>query len=119
MARRTPPKTRSSKQPTKTTTTSRRRRGLKSSKTKRKELFDFTLTSTNFIILGVGLGVILLGFVLMSLGITEKPAVPDGKWNNIWSVSVAPILLVLGYCVLIPYGLLKTFKADTVESEKS
>jgi hypothetical protein len=46
----------------------------------------------------------------MLFGVTDQPAVPDGKWNNFFSVSLAPIILVIGYCVIIPYGIIKTFK---------
>ena len=73
------------------------------------------LTKKNYQILGIGLGVILLGFILMATGITEKPAVPDGKWNNFFAVNVAPILLLIGYCVIIPYGIMKFFRNKTQE----
>lgn len=46
----------------------------------------------------------------MLLGVTDQPALPDGKWNNFFSVSLAPIVLVIGYCVIIPYGIMKSFK---------
>ena len=45
----------------------------------------------------------------MATGISDQPALADGKWNNPLAVSVAPVLLVIGYCVIIPYALLKFF----------
>jgi hypothetical protein len=51
--------------------------------------------------------IVLLGYLLMATGITEEPAIPDGKWNNPLFTVVAPFLLVIGYCVVIPFGLKK------------
>lgn len=73
--------------------------------------WNFPLRRENFVWLGIGLGVILLGYILLSLGITEDAATIEGTWNNSMSVTVAPILLVIGYCVLIPYAILKGLKA--------
>jgi hypothetical protein len=50
---------------------------------------DLRFSRRNYIALGAALAAIVLGFFLLSLG----------------SVTLAPILLVLGYCVLVPYGL--------------
>jgi hypothetical protein len=52
----------------------------------------------------------------MATGITDQPAVESGKWNNVFAVSIGPILLVLGYCFIIPYGIWKFFgKTKSVE----
>lgn len=75
-----------------------------------KVSWNFPLQKQNFIIIGIGLAVILIGYLLMLLGVTDQPALPDGKWNNFFSVSLAPIVLVIGYCVIIPYGIMKSFK---------
>ncbi len=69
--------------------------------------WNFPLEKGNLIIIGVGVGVVLLGYLLMMTGITEQPAIPDGKWNNFWAITVAPLMLLLGYCVIIPFGILK------------
>lgn len=77
----------------------------------------FPFTKQNYIIAAIGLAVILLGYALMATGITEEPAIPNGKWNNPMAVTVAPILLVIGYCVIIPYAILKYFgKTDEPQS---
>jgi hypothetical protein len=47
------------------------------------------LTALNWAVLGVAAGVILAGYVSLAAG----------------STVVAPLLLVLGYCVLIPLGI--------------
>ena len=50
---------------------------------------DLNFGPRNYSALGAALAAILLGFFLLSRG----------------SITAAPILLVLGYCVLVPYGL--------------
>ena len=50
---------------------------------------DLNFGIRNYGALGAALASILLGFLLLSRG----------------SITAAPVLLVLGYCVLIPYGL--------------
>ncbi len=74
-----------------------------------KQKWSFPLGRMNMYYLLAGLGVILLGYALMATGITDDAAVVDGKWNNPLAVTVAPLLLVIGYCVIIPLGLLKKF----------
>jgi hypothetical protein len=48
-----------------------------------------TFGTRNYMALGAALACILIGFGLLARG----------------SITAAPILLVLGYCVLVPYGL--------------
>ena len=77
----------------------------------------FPLEKKNMIWLAVGLGVIILGYILMATGITDEPALAVGTWNNPIAISVAPILLVTGYCVLIPFAILKLFKKEENNQE--
>lgn len=81
-------------------------------KTRANDIFKFPLTKSNFILLAAGLLVIVVGYLLLASGITEEPAVLDGKWNNFFAVTLAPIVLVIGYCVLIPLGIMKVFKKE-------
>jgi hypothetical protein len=76
--------------------------------------WEFPLEKQNLIYFGIGLGVILLGYLLMATGITEDPATVSGKWNNPLAVIVAPVLLILGYCVIIPYSIIKSFRKKEV-----
>lgn len=96
---------------TKTTPQSRQRTVSSASKrtTVKKVQWHLPWTKQNYIIMAIGLGVIILGYILMSTGITEQPALPKGKWNNPFAVVVAPILLVLGYCVILPFGIFKSY----------
>ena len=48
------------------------------------------LGPVNFIILGVAAGLLILGYVIMSAN----------------EITISPLLLILAYVVLIPFGLL-------------
>lgn len=63
-------------------------------KTKKEEVFPFG--RENYLILLAGVVVIALGYLALS-GDTVEGFMP---------LTVAPILLVLGYCVIIPVGIM-------------
>lgn len=71
--------------------------------------FSFPLEKENFMIIGLGIAVLIIGYVLMS----------QNSVDGFMPTIVAPILLVLGYCVIIPYGILKKAKSqsETAETE--
>jgi hypothetical protein len=69
-------------------------KGKQIKKGKRDVIFPFE--RENYIILGVGLLVIVLGYIALSGNSVE----------GFMPLTVAPILLVLGYCVIIPIGIL-------------
>lgn len=56
----------------------------------------FPLEKENYIILGIGLLVIILGYIALS----------GNRVEGFFQLNVAPILLVLGYCVIIPIGIM-------------
>ena len=56
----------------------------------------FPLVRENFLIIGLGLVVIIAGYL----------ALLEGSVEGFLPLVVAPVLLVLGYCVLIPVGIL-------------
>ena len=64
----------------------------------RKSLRDdlLPLGRENFLILGLGLVVIVAGYLAML----------EGSVEGFLPLVAAPILLVLGYCVIIPLGIL-------------
>ncbi|MBX3043873.1 MAG: DUF3098 domain-containing protein [Candidatus Kapabacteria bacterium] len=80
-------------------------------------LWQLPFEKQNYMILLIGLGTILLGYALMATGITEEPAIPNGKWNNPMAVYIAPTLLVIGYCVIIPFGIIKFFGKKEAQAE--
>ena len=67
------------------------------------------LSRTNYLLFLIGLVVIVLGYVALS----RPPA------SNFWSLTVAPILLVVGYCVIIPIAIIIKGKSRDKEKEES
>ena len=67
-------------------------------------------TKLNYEILSVGILCIILGYVALS----QEP------WNGTMPLVVAPILLLLGYCVVIPIGILfqKNTKTEIISTPK-
>ena len=63
-------------------------------------------TKRNYQILGLGLVVIILGYVALS----------QSPWDGTMPLVVAPILLVLGYCVIIPLGILYREKSEAPQA---
>jgi hypothetical protein len=61
------------------------------------EQLDLPFTRKNWAIFAVGLATIVVGYLLLSI----PPA------DGFFSLTLAPILLILGYCVLIPVAILK------------
>jgi len=54
------------------------------------------LEKTNFAIIGLGILVIAVGYLVLA----------NGPIEGFLPLVVAPVLLVLGYCVIIPLGIL-------------
>ena len=66
-------------------------------------LFDgWAFGKTNYIIFSVGLLSLILGYYLMS----------SGSVNSFQSLTLSPILLFLGYIVIIPLALVYRKKID-------
>jgi hypothetical protein len=63
----------------------------------------------NYYLFGAGLLIIILGYIALS----------RGPWNSFWSLTLAPILLVLGYCIVIPVAILYRKKAPKQEEKSS
>jgi len=66
----------------------------------RKEGLPFT--KRNYQILGAALLVIAAGYVALA----QKP------WDGFFPLVIAPILLVAGYCILVPLGILYRSKKE-------
>ena len=61
----------------------------------------------NYIIMLIGVAVIILGYIVMINGDDVSPL----------SITIAPIILIIGYCVVIPFGLIYRRKATTEQGE--
>ena len=71
--------------------------------------WNFPLVKKNLYILLAGLGIVILGFLAMSTGLGDEYALPEGNWNSTLAIVIGPMLLVIAYLVIIPYGILKVF----------
>lgn len=67
---------------------------------------NFSLPSKNVKIIGVGLLVMVLGFVLMLGGGSSDPNVFNPAIFNFRRLTLAPIVIVLGIAAII-YGIMK------------
>lgn len=76
------------------------------SKIHKKTELIFPLEKINYIILGIGLLVIIAGYIALSVPTVEGFA----------PLVLAPILLVLGYCVIIPLGILYKRKEKSAKT---
>ena len=62
-----------------------------------KKLFhSWSFGKINYLLFGIGLCVIMLGYIVMVTGETE----------SLQSVKIAPLILVVGYCIIIPAAIL-------------
>ncbi len=68
-----------------------------------KERFEWPFGPRNYIIFAIGLLVIIVGYISLAAG----------------SITLAPILLVLGYCVLIPISIIVSGKKDVRTAENT
>ena len=66
-------------------------------------------TRTNYIIFGLAIAVLVIGYLFLSIA----PA------DSVQSLTIAPIILVIGYCVLVPLAIFwrKKTPATTEKSE--
>jgi len=74
---------------------------------KKFSTLSIPFTGANYIILATGLLFIVLGYI----------ALGQDPWDGSMPLVVAPILLVAGYCVLIPVGIL--FRKKAVETQEN
>jgi len=80
---------------------------------KNKQRNQFTLfkalpfVKMNYLLFGAGLLVLVLGYAALSWG----------NWDSRMSLNLGPVLLVLGYCVVIPGAILYRKRPAKDESE--
>lgn len=67
---------------------------------------ELPFTSGNFYILGIGILIIALGYVALA----QEP------WDNFFAIVIAPIVLLIGYCIVIPLGILYKNKKENGQS---
>ena len=69
---------------------------IKSTKRKFESPFQNYWTKNNYILLGIGIAAIIIGFILMA----------QGPWDNPVSLTIAPIVLLIAYVVILPLSIM-------------
>ena len=67
------------------------------------ESWDFT--TINYILFGIGLALIIVGYFVMA----------TGEVNSFQSLTIAPIMLFIGYIIFLPAALIYRKKSPEVE----
>jgi len=75
-------------------------------KEKKKVKASIPFGKENYILFLIGVLVIVIGYIFMAQG----PA------DSFWSLTLAPILLVISYCLIIPASILYKKKLPKEES---
>jgi len=68
-----------------------------------EDRFEWPFGPRNYILFAIGLLVIIVGYISLSAG----------------SITLAPILLVIGYCVLIPLAIIIRGRAEDSPAEET
>ena len=89
------------------TRAARKRSGRRSSRRKEKSpvSWDIPWGKQNLIGIGIGIVVIIIGYMLMNTAVADEPLTDKSVWNNASATTIAPIILTLGYCVIIPFAI--------------
>ncbi|MCX6157861.1 MAG: hypothetical protein WCK13_07945 [Ignavibacteriota bacterium] len=85
---------------------------VKSKKAKAAEILHLSLTNKNYMIIGLGIILIIIGYVFMA----------ENSVDGFLPTVVAPILLVIGYIVVVPFGILykdKSANGDITEAHET
>jgi hypothetical protein len=73
----------------------------------KEEHLRIALTTKNYLIIVLGIVVIVFGYIFMA----------ENSVDGFMPTVVAPLLLVFGYCVMIPFGILYKDKSKVEEVE--
>jgi sterol desaturase/sphingolipid hydroxylase (fatty acid hydroxylase superfamily) len=68
--------------------------------------WNIPLRKENLFMLVGGIVVIAAAYMLMATAISPDPATNLGTWNNANAVTFAPILAVIGYCIIVPIAIM-------------
>ena len=66
------------------------------SQNRKKVNFQWPYKRKNYVLFAIGVFVIIVGYLIMYLG----------KVDSFQSLTLSPILLLIGYLIIIPYALL-------------
>ncbi|MFZ2322271.1 MAG: hypothetical protein WAV89_01100 [Ignavibacteriaceae bacterium] len=71
--------------------------------------FNIYWEKTNYLLFGLGILIIIVGFYFMSLG----------EWNSTPSMVISPILLFIGFVIVIPASIFYRKKPTTQSDVKA
>ena len=71
----------------------------------------------NYLIMGIGLAVIAIGFILMSGGGSDNPAVFDASIFNFRRIHLAPTLVLIGFAIEIYAILVNPNKEENTKKD--
>lgn len=77
----------------------------KNKKPLHKQDLNFVFEKKNYIVMGIGLAVIALGFILMAGGGSDDPNVFNPEIYNFRRIRLAPALVLLGFAIEV-YAIL-------------
>lgn len=87
-----------------------KKKNVKAAKKSFPSPFNIYWEKTNYLLFGIGLLLVILGFYFMSLG----------EWNSFSALMISPILLFIGFVIVLPASILYHKKASSqIESVKS
>ena len=75
---------------------SKEKKNLKEIKKSISSPFKDYWDKNNYILIGVGLVALTLGYIFMALG----------NWDSFFSLSISPITLLIAYVIIIPLAIL-------------
>lgn len=67
------------------------------------------LSKKNYVLILIGLGIVILGFLLMSGGGSDDPSVFNYEMFSFRRITLAPIVVIGGFAFVI-YAIMKRFK---------
>ena len=77
----------------------------------------FIFGKKNYLIMGIGLAVIAIGFILMSGGGSDNPAVFDASIFNFRRIHLAPALVLIGFAIEIYAILVNPNKEENTKKD--
>jgi len=80
-----------------------------------QEKESFALSAKNYKVMLIGIAVVVLGFILMIGGGTEDPMEFSEELFSFRRITLAPIVVVIGYVVIF-YSILKKETSSQPES---
>lgn len=63
-------------------------------------IWSIPLNKSNFILFGLGIIVLIIGFYIMTIP----------PWDSAFSLIISPLILLIGYFIIFPFGILKNHK---------